>query len=445
MQSRAVQHLALENVVARCVAFRREHLRHHSAERLLNHVVRHGRNQLPGLVHECAPAHVAVHLSDSHVEVSECKVPESNVLHDVPEMAGGHVGHLVPLFGEAEARTRTHDHGPAPVQVRGRRKVNAHCNAAAARHRVDVALDNVPVLRLHLPVRATEREDARIHGTAAKLADLVHPQPGARDDVLRGHHLRGARLSRLSADNLYATLHRLKVLHFVVEFDGSAILLEVRLQGLGDCSKVDNTRVRRLERTRCHDVGFDAPHLSARQHPKVFHAVLHPARVQLLHSLVFRLGRRNDELADTLMGDVLLLRVGVHEVRTLDAATSHHAARLVVHACMDNPRVVPRLVNRNGGLLLQHSNGLVRVAPLHLACRGKPDDAAAQDDDVIVAVKNTLFADRRVFDLRETTGGGLQNRRLAQVQKPDAGSRPSGSNAAKHVTLIHTVNEVQIL
>src|SRR5215813_415708 len=70
----------------------------------------------------------------------------------------------------------------------------------------------------------------------------------------------------------------------------------------------------------------------------------------------------------------------------LSAETGLETARRVVDAGMDDPAVTSGLVGGQARFFFQHPDRATRIIFKKLHCRGKPDDATADDHDVGVHI-----------------------------------------------------------
>ena len=95
--------------------------------------------------------------------------------------------------------TRPDDHLVPPALVHCGREVHAHGDAAPARHRVHVALDDVLQRLLHLVVGPAESDDFGVRLAACELGDAVGVKARAGNDVFAADGLVWAFLARLEA------------------------------------------------------------------------------------------------------------------------------------------------------------------------------------------------------------------------------------------------------
>jgi hypothetical protein len=90
----------------------------------------------------------------------------------------------------------------------------------------------------------------------------------------------------------------------------------------------------------------------------------------------------DDDLAAALAGQALALAVLVHLVGPLHAQPSLQRAGDVVDAGVDHARVVPRLVDGELRLALEHADARAGTASQQLAGDREAEDAAADHGDV---------------------------------------------------------------
>ena len=98
------------------------------------------------------------------------------------------------------------------------------------------------------------------------------------------------------------------------------------------------------------------------------------------------LGGGGDDLAADVVVDTVFLGERDELMASLDAVDGLEAARGVVQSAVDDSAVVAGLVVAQDGLLFKQGDAGLRVSALQLVERGGADDAAADDDEVELAL-----------------------------------------------------------
>src|SRR5262249_15274486 len=124
-------------------------------------------------------------------------------------------------------------------------------------------------------------------------------------------------------------------------------------------------------------------HLGARDGPETVEAIGSATLVDGLQPRQLALVGRHDDLAAPLPPDAMGVAELLHEPPALDAEAGLQRAGLVVDARMDDAAVVPGLMGAEPRLLVDDDEPRPRVRFPESQRGGEPDDAAANDGDVL--------------------------------------------------------------
>ena len=279
------------------------------------------------------------------------------------------------LPSQREYRVRPDQH----VAVNGRREVHAEERVLRIRHRVDQPAHQVPRLGAQRVVLAPERHDPRLGVVAGPLRHSVRLQAGASDQQIARVRLGGATVDQ------HGVATAVRVAH--ADDLGAEHQLAASPDVIGerpaDGRVVGDGCVRRIQRLTADRIRFQFGEFRRRDHPKVRHAVRHPALVQRCQPLLLVLPDGNDDLAHVLNGDVLVLAVLPHQHHTVRAQLRLERPRFVVQPGMQHAAVVACLMGADGLFLLQNRDRRAGPPLAGLACDCQSDDPAADDDDFV--------------------------------------------------------------
>jgi hypothetical protein len=235
-------------------------------------------------------------------------------------------------------------------------------------------------VRLQAQVLAAERDDLGCLAVAGLAAEEVGLQPGADDQAV---HLVGplVRDDGDAADSAAGT----GVLHDAGDRGGQedppAVLGHVLAEGPGDRLVVDDRGAGGQQGGDARDVGLEFAQLGLLQPADARDAVGQGAALQFAELDGLGLATRDDELAALVVGEPLLLAVRLEEPDALAGQGRLGGAGGVVDAGVDDAGVAAGLVLGDLVFLLEDGHGVARGG--QLARDGEPDDAGADDSDVL--------------------------------------------------------------
>src|SRR5690606_2032522 len=208
-----------------------------------------------------------------------------------------------------------------------------------------------------------------------QAGDAVGLHAGAGDDRARLHGPVVGRHRDAAARGPYA-------LHLHARPDLAARPREQRGEAARYRGEVDDGSARRVDRLQARRVRLDLLQARGVDELEPRHPVRLPALEQRLEAGELGLVGGDDDLADLLVGQPVLAAEVAHQADTGHAQAGAQRARAVVDAGMDDAGGVARLEPCDLGLLLGHRDPEARPARGEGACRGQPDDAGPDHDDV---------------------------------------------------------------
>ena len=255
-----------------------------------------------------------------------------------------------------------------------RREVHAEERQRRVGDGVDLPAHEVGAVGTQLQVGAAERHDAHVAARARAGGEHVRPRAAAghgapRREALPTDHELGAVRTVQHRPNGDARA------------DLSTVGLDVARVGGGDGGEVDDPRLRRVQRREACRFGLDLADLGRPDAAQPRHAVLGRAPLELVEARQVGVAHRHDELPARLRLDPIRGAVLVQPVGARPAQLRLQRARLVVDALVDDAAVVRGLVRAQRRLALEHQH--LAPAQRQLARRRQPDDAAADDRDVM--------------------------------------------------------------
>ena len=366
----------------------------------------------------CGQVQCAPHLVHPEGEVAPCEAPEALEGERLPQVTQGDVAHSVAL-----AREGQHGVGPQPHGTVGPRcKVHPEEGVARVGHGVDVAFDQVALVRVEHQVVAAEGHDARQRRAPGGRRQPVGVQPrthhhasreyalavgaqyggvvgagaisrrlgdgGARARTRRSlglaRHVRRLHGLRRLGYGIFARIFGVEAHHLPLREHLAACGLEVVGIAPCDARPVDHARRGAAYGRDARAVRLRLAHLLGRgKQLRALDAIGPGALPQAHERKRLAVVERDDELAHLLVRDAPRVAVCVRPAVALDAEPGLEASRRVVDARVHHAAVVARLVRRQRGLLLQHGDGERRVPQLQLARGRKAHDAAANDGHVV--------------------------------------------------------------
>ncbi|MCY1406192.1 hypothetical protein D9M71_214510 [compost metagenome] len=242
-------------------------------------------------------------------------------------------------------------------------------------NRVDQVVDDLVVLFRQQVVLAAERADDELRLQAQHAHDAVGHQARAGDQVAAAEFVAGG-----------AHQHFLGALVEADDFGAVADLatggLELAAHGGGDFGVADDAAGRHEDAAHADDVRLALAQLAGAQ-PVALQAVGGGAFPERLHALHLQLAGGHQQLAALVVADAVPVAEGLGGLVAGQAELRLEAAGGVVDAGVDHAAVVPGLVARRAGFLLQQEDLRVRVDLGELHRGGHADDAAADDDEIV--------------------------------------------------------------
>ena len=316
---------------------------------------------------------VAPHLGGAHPPEPGRQSLEAPERERAGEIAQVDVGALVAFAGERENGVRAGPHGA----IVARREVNPEEWEARIGNWVEESRDQRAGVRRERVVVAAERHDPRdvAADVAAHGRHAVGVEPGTRDDVGRievaGRGFEGHPVGSLPDPG-----------HFAARVDDGAGRAQVLGVGEGHRAEVDYAGPRRPEATDPGGPRFELADPLRSDLLEAIHAVRGGAVADVGQSRQLLAGQRDDELARVADRDPVCLGVGFECGLALAAERRLERSRRVIQAGVDHARVVPRLVGREGRLLLEDGDAEARSCLQEPQSRGETDDPASDDGHI---------------------------------------------------------------
>ncbi len=277
----------------------------------------------------------------------------------------------VPLPREAQHRVRPH----RQAAVDRGREVDAQERQVGIGHGIDQVAHEAALGGGHVVVLAAERHHAVVDGQAREPGDPVGLQARAGHEPARAPR-RSPGLDGDAAPVLADGVHGR------AEHHRAAPRAQEVAHGGAHARVVDDARGGREQGAEPRDLGLAPPQLG-RVERLDRDAVRPGVGPQRRQAREFARGRGDDELAAGLERDAVLGAEGDRGRRAAPAEVRLEAAGLVVDPGVDDAAVAAGLVAGGARLLFEHEHRRPRPAPREFERGGEPQDASADDADVV--------------------------------------------------------------